>query len=309
MLIAPGICAYPQDNEAPIILLSPSNEIIVGAYLPEFSWTLPGTTHAGENLSFTLKIVRVWSDQDPVKAIENNPPWMMKSGIYSNSQRFLLESNSMLIASPGNKFRPTIRELEARLFQKEDLLAVFAWQVTALDDNSDSILAKSNINTFNVLTTSQNIGYPGIHFDIPSLTPLTMDLKSLYPGLQTAQHAVFDGFCIASPYTDDFKARFTDIGDFQPGNIHFDAGIISFLQNSGSSEAVMFNVEWITGESLDLQWIWNEQEQVLFFPVVNMTTYFPSEEGPLLGVFVFTFYDLFEQPVYQEEYMVLLGCQ
>ena len=167
----------------------------------------------------------------------------------------------------------------------------------------------SNINTFNILTTYQGIASPDISFDIPSLTPLTMDLKQLYPSLQTDQYAIFDGFCIASPLHDEFKVRFLDISTYQPENIQFDAGIVQFSGNQDDPDAPGFTIEWIDNESLGVFWTWDEREQSLSFPMINMSLQSDRADGPQLGVFVFTFLDIFEHPFYQEEFMVLLGCQ
>lgn len=309
IFILSGLSISAQDNDSSMILLSPPDDMIIENILPRFSWTPPDGNISWENISYELRIVRVWEDQDSRSALSNNPPWLMESDIIGNSHQFQVEAPSLVIASPYHQNRPTVREMEARLFQKESLMAKYAWQVTVMDEDGKPTGNKSNINTFNILTTNQGYGYPDISFDIASLTPMTMDLNQLFPSLQTEQAAIFDGFCIASPLTDDFRAKFLDIGTYQPDNIRFDAGIVIFSESAAGPDGSLFTIEWIDNESLDIRWTWDEWEQSIAFPMINLTLQSAAADGPQLGVFVFTFLDIFEQPVYQDEFMVLLGCQ
>ncbi len=309
LFILSWLNGYAQVNDSSMILLSPADDLIIESLFPQFTWTPPGAVLSAENLSYELKVVRIWEGQGASDALANNPPWLMETGIYGNSVRFLFEAPSLVIASPYHQFKPTVRELEARLFQREALMAEYAWQVSVIDEDGNPGGIKSNINTFSILTTHQGIGYPDISFDIPSLTSLTMDLKQLYPTLHTDQYAVFDGFCIASPLHDEFKVRFLDISTYQPENIQLDAGIVQFSGTQEDPDAGKFSIEWIDNESLGILWIWDEREQSLSFPMINMSMQSVRTEGSQLGVFVFTFLDIFEHPVYQKEFMVLLGCQ
>lgn len=309
VLFITGIKLLAQDDDMSLVLISPADGFIIESVLPGFSWSPPAVSTEEENTSYQLKIVRVWAGQEVAEAMNENPPWVLEDKIYSNSHHFRIDASSMVIASPYNQFRPTVRELEARLFQKEDLLAEYAWQVSVHAGDGKLMGTPSEISTFNILTTHEIMGYPDIAFDIPSLTPLTMDLKSMYPLLQTDQEAVFDGFCIASPLNDEFKARFLDIGTYQPETIQFDAGLLMFTDVDNEKAGGFFTIEWVPNESLDIRWTWDEMEQSLSFPMVNLTMLSVNSDGPQLAVFAFTFLDIFEQPVYQSEFMVLIGCQ
>ena len=132
-LLVIGICfasqLFAQNNDSSIVLLSPTDDMIIETILPQFSWVTTDVKPQDNNYSYELKIVRVWEDQTIVEAMENNPPWILETGIYSHSFQFQIEASGLVIASPYHKFRPTVKELEARLFRKESLMVEFGWQV------------------------------------------------------------------------------------------------------------------------------------------------------------------------------------
>jgi len=162
------ICIYVKDYETneelghdciilPILhpsppeLISPIDETIIEEGLPVFVWMPPMPIPPGDMITYHLTIMEILNGQTPIEAMEVNPAWFEETGIFSTSFQF---------------------PISARKFEQG---VTYAWQVTAVVENKNWVIGKSEVWSFKY---SPEI----IQFKLKLLTPgLVEEIEDPYP--------------------------------------------------------------------------------------------------------------------------------